>query len=291
MLDSDPARIVYVNGAFVPAVEAMVSVFDRGFLFGDGVYEVAAVLDGKLVDNAAHLARLERSLDALDLPRPATNDEILAIEREIVARNGLEEGLVYLQVTRGVAERSFDWPDPGAAAPTLAMFSQKKAITESPAAARGLRVGLVDDLRWRRRDIKTVNLLPASWAKEQARRAGFDDAWMVEDGFVTEGSSNNAFIVGADGVLRTRHLGHEILHGITRRVTLKLAHERGLEIEERPFTPDEARAAREAFSTSATGFVMPVVAIDGATLGDGAPGEITRALRAAYIEEARRTAV
>lgn len=282
-------RTVYVNGDYLPEADAKISVFDRGFLFGDGVYEVSSVLDGKLIDNTAHLVRLERSLNELSIPRPASDDEITAIQKKLIADNGLEEGAVYLQVTRGADERSFDWPKEPK--PSLVMFTQAKPIRQNPKAAVGMAVALVPDLRWKRRDIKTVNLLPASWAKMQAAEKGADDAWMVEADDtgaekVTEGSSNNAFIVTKDGVLVTRHLGDEILHGITRRAVLRLAEEMQVTIEERAFTPDEARAAGEAFVTSATTFVMPVVKIDGAVIGDGTPGRIATRLRELYIADA-----
>ncbi|MEL6980331.1 MAG: D-amino-acid transaminase [Pseudomonadota bacterium] len=285
----DPARIVFVNGAYLPATEAKISVFDRGFLFGDGVYEVSSVVGGKLIDNAAHMARLSRSLNALSIPAPMTDAQILAMQRELIARNELTEGVVYMQVTRGAAERSFDWPE--WSEPSIIAFTQVKAIIDNPKAETGIAVALTPDLRWKRRDIKTVNLLPASWSKMQAQWAGAEDAWMVEadeDGVerVTEGSSNNAFIVTAEGVIVTRSLGDEILHGITRKVVLALAEKSQMRIEERAFTPAEAKAAQEAFVTSASGFVMPVVSIDGETLGDGAPGPIAKRLRQLYIAQA-----
>ena len=278
-------RIVYVNGQFVPEAEAQVSVFDRGFLFGDGVYEVSAVLDGGLVDNAGHLARLERSLGELGMKSPASSEEIVGAQKELIARNDLDEGIVYLQITRGPADRDFAWP--AEPKPTLVMFTQKKALVDNPLAAKGIRVITVPELRWQRRDVKTVGLLAASMAKQAALDADADDAWMVEDGFVTEGSSNNAYIVTGDGAVVTRHLGNEILHGITRSVVLKLARERQIAIEERPFTVEEAKSAAEAFITSASTFVLPVVGIDGETVGDGTPGPITRRLREIYIESAR----
>ncbi|MEO1293095.1 MAG: D-amino-acid transaminase [Pseudomonadota bacterium] len=281
-------RTVYVNGEYLPEDAAKISIFDRGFLFGDGVYEVSSVLDGRLIDNAAHLIRLQRSLDALSLPRPASDEEIVAIQNELIDRNQLSEGVVYLQVTRGAADRDFNWPEEPR--PSLVLFTQQKAIRQNPAAAEGIAVATVPDLRWKRRDIKTVNLLPASWAKEQARAAGAQDAWMVEDGHVTEGSSNNTFIVTSDGTLVTRQLSTDILHGITRHAVMKLAAEIQLRIEERPFTPEEAKAAREAFATSASSFVMPVVEIDGQTIGDGTPGPIAQRLRTLYIETALEAA-
>lgn len=279
------SRIVYVNGRFVPESEAHVSIFDRGFLFGDGVYEVSSVLDRGLVDNSAHLARLERSLGELGMALPATPDEIVRAQKELIARNDLDEGTIYLQITRGPADRDFAYP--AEPKPTLVMFTQKKSILDNPLAARGITVITVPDLRWRRRDIKTVGLLAASMAKQAALDAGADDAWMVEDGVVTEGSSNNAYIVTGDGVVVTRHLGSEILHGITRAAVLRLSREHQIAVEERAFTVDEAKSAAEAFITSASSFVIPVTGIDGETIGDGRPGAITTRLREIYIESAR----
>jgi D-alanine transaminase len=278
------SRTVYVNGEFVPEEDAKVSVFDRAFLFADGVYEVSSVLNGKLIDNAAHLARLERSLTQLKMPAPATGDEIEAIQKELIARNKLTEGTVYLQVTRGSADRDFNFPvDPK---PTLVMFTQDKPVIKNPKAARGIRVITVPDLRWRRRDIKTVGLLAASMAKQAASDAGADDAWMVEDGFVTEGTSNNAYIVTADGNIVTRQLSNDILHGITRAAVLELCKREGISVEERSFTVDEAKSAREAFMTSASSFVWPVVQIDEQIIGNGGPGTVATQLRELYIEQA-----
>ena len=282
------SRIVYVNGQFVPETEAHVSVFDRGFLFGDGVYEVSAVLDRGLVDNAAHLARLERSLGELGMDSPATPEEIVRAQNELIARNDLDEGIVYLQITRGPADRDFAWP--AEPKPTLVMFTQEKSLVDNPLAARGIKVITVPELRWQRRDVKTVGLLAASMAKQAALDAGADDAWMVEDGFVTEGSSNNAYIVTDGGVVVTRHLGNEILHGITRAVVLRLSREHQIAVEERSFTVEEAKSAAEAFMTSASTFVIPVVDIDGETIGAGVPGPITRRLREIYVDSARASA-
>ena len=281
------SRIVYVNGRFVPESEAQVSVFDRGFLFGDGVYEVSSVLGRGLVDNAAHLARLERSLGALGMASPATPEEIVRAQKELIARNDLDEGIVYLQITRGPADRDFAYP--AEPRPTLVMFTQEKPLVDNPLAARGITVVTVPDLRWKRRDVKTVGLLAASMAKQAALDAGADDAWMVEDGCVTEGSSNNAYIVTGGGVV-TRHLGNEILHGITRAAVLRLSREHQIAVEERAFTVEEAKSAAEAFITSASAFVIPVIGIDGETIGEGRPGPITRRLREIYIESARASA-
>ena len=278
------SRVVYVNGAFVPEEQACVSVFDRGFLFADAVYEVTSVLGGRLVDSAAHLARLQRSLEQLSIPAPAAPAEIERLQHELVARNALQEGMVYLQVTRGVADRDFAFPRD--ASPGMVMFTRRLKLVEHPHLAAGIRVVSLPDIRWKRRDIKTVALLAQSMAKQQALDAGAHDAWMVEDGFVTEGSSSNAWIVTREGVIVTRHLGNEILHGITRATVMRLAQAEGLRVEQRPFTLDEAHAAVEAFITSATTFVMPVVAIDGRPVGDGRPGPLALRLRLLYLQMA-----
>lgn len=281
------SRIVYVNGSYVPEEEASVSVFDRGFLFADAVYEVTAVLDGRLVDFDGHMARLKRSLAELDLKMTVGRDELLEIQRTLVSRNSLREGGIYLQITRGVADRSFLFPEN--AVQGLVLFSQEKELSRQ---GPGLRVIAVDDIRWGRRDIKTVQLLASSMARMTAARAGKDDAWLVDrDGLVTEGTSNNAYIVTRDGTIVTRHLSSDILHGITRGAVLRLAREKGLRIEERPFTIAEAQGAQEAFSTSATTFVLPVVEIDGATIADGIPGPLAERLFALYLEESRRSAL
>lgn len=278
-------RIVYVNGAFLPEEDAKISVFDRGFLFADGVYEVSAILNGKMVDNEAHLARLKRSLGELAITHPIPLAEVGEVQKEVIRRNEVHEGLIYLQVTRGAADR--DFPYPSDATPSLVMFTQERNIVENPTAARGISVITLPDIRWGRRDIKTVGLLPAAMAKQAALNAGAGDAWMVEDGVVTEGSSNNAYIVTFDGTIVTRALSNKILHGITRRAVLALAEREGLMVEERSFTPEEAYEAAEAFSTSASAFVMPIVKVDEHILSNGAPGPVTRKLRELYIEMAR----
>lgn len=283
------SNIVYVNGAFVPEEEAKVSVFDRGFLFADGVYEVTSVLNGKLVDFDGHAKRLERSLTELDMPSPVTMDELLEIHRELIDRNGLEEGGVYLQITRGAAPRDFAYPaDPK---PTLVLFALEINISGSPKAETGLKVVSIPDERWGRRDIKTVQLLYPSMGKMAAKAQGADDAWLVEDGAVTEGTSNNAYIVTKDGKIVTRQLSHAILHGITRAAVLRMAEEAQMIVEERAFTIEEAQNAAEAFITSATTFVTPVVEIDGVTLGDGTPGPIAKRLREIYMDEAHAKAI
>ncbi len=285
------SRIVYVNGEYLPEGEAKVSVFDRGFLFADGVYEVTSVLDGRLIDFEGHARRLERSLSELDMAAPVTMDELLEIHRELLRRNELVEGMVYLQVTRGaVADRDFAFPDPEAVPSSLVLFSQAKSLVANPAAKAGIKVISIDDQRWTRRDIKTVQLLYPSLGKMMAKAAGADDAWMVEDGQVTEGTSNNAYIV-KDGRIITRQLGHEILHGITRAAVLRFAREAQMQFEERAFTIDEAQSADEAFITSASTFVLPVVNIDGVALGGGRPGRVATRLREIYIDESRKAAI
>jgi D-alanine transaminase len=283
--------IAYVNGSFVPLREAKVSILDRGFLFADGIYEVAAVLDGKLVDNASHLARLERSLGEISLALPETPARIQAIQKELVARNDLVDGMVYLEVTRGADKgRDFAFPK-GEVSPTLVMFVTVKDIVNAPSAKTGIGVITVPDLRWARRDIKSVALLAQVLAKQAAAVAGAGEAWMIEDGKVTEGGSSSAFILTRDDVLVTRQNGSEILPGCTRKAVVKLAEERQLRVEERAFTIEEALAAKEAFITSATLFVQPVISIDGHKVADGKPGPMTSRLREIYIDFARVTAV
>ena len=279
------SRIVYVNGDFLPEADAKISVFDRGWLFADGVYEVIAVIDGQLIDNAAHLRRLRASLDALNLTAPCSQTELLGIQQQILRRNRLELGLLYLQITRGAADRDFAFPTQ--ATPSLVMFTQRKDLIHNPLAQRGIRILGVPDIRWRRRDIKTTGLLAAAMAKQTALEAGADDAWLIEDGLVTEGSAANAYIVTQDRRLVTRSLGPEILAGVTRQAVLQLAAEHQLSIEQRPFSLTEAQTAREAFNTAATSLVLPVVAINGTPIGDGQPGPMTRRLRALYIESVR----
>ena len=277
------SRIVYVNGEFVAEENAVISVFDRGFLFADAVYEVSSVLAGKLIDNDAHIKRLHRSLSELKMASPISDDEIVRVQNELIERNNLVEGMVYSQVTRGSADR--DFPFPANAKPSIVMFSQSKDITNAPQAQKGISVITVADIRWKRRDIKTVGLLAQVLAKQAAVDAGVADAWMIEDGYVTEGSSNNAFIVDSQGKLITRHLGNEILHGITRASVLEVVEKENIVFEERAFTLDEAMNAREAFITSASTFVWPVVNIDGTSIGDGKPGSLAPRLREIYIRK------
>jgi D-alanine transaminase len=280
--------IAYVNGDFVPLSEAKVSVLDRGFLFADGIYEVSAVLDGKLVDNDSHLARLERSVGEIKLPLPETIARIKEIQRELITRNELRDGLVYIQVTRG-ADVGRDFAFPKGVKPTLMMFTSVKDIVNAAAAKTGIGVITVPDIRWERRDIKSVALLAQVLAKQAAAEAGAGEAWMIEDGKVTEGGSSSAFILTKDDVLVTRENSSSILPGCTRKAVVKLAEERQLRIEERAFTIEEALKAKEAFITSASSFVQPVVKIDGKTIADGKPGPMAQRLREIYIDFARAT--
>jgi D-alanine transaminase len=283
-------QIAYVNGSFVPLAEAKISILDRGFLFADGIYEVAAVLDGRLVDNASHLARLKRSVGEISLALPKTLDRIQEIQKELVARNDLVNGMVYLEVTRG-ADNGRDFAFPKGISPTLIMFTTVKDIVNAPSAKTGIGVITVPDLRWTRRDIKSVALLAQVLAKQAAAEAGAGEAWMIEDGKVTEGGSSSAFILTQDDVLVTRQNSSEILPGCTGKAVVALAQERQLRVEERPFTVEEALAAKEAFITSATLFVQPVISIDGKTVAGGKPGPMTTRLREIYIDFARATAV
>lgn len=282
------ARSIFLNGTFVAADEARVSVMDRGFLFADGIYEVSAVLEGGLVDNAGHLARLDRSLSAINIANPYDAAQWARFQGELVGRNGLEEGVVYLQVTRGVAEREFHYA--ASLAPTTVMFTQAKRISQSLLAASGARVITVPDLRWRRRDIKSVGLLAQVMAKRDAAEAGVDEAFMVEDGRITEGASSTAFIITAAGVIVTRPLSTAVLAGITRQAVLRLAREHGLALEERAFSAEEAGRAAEVFFTSASNVVVPVVELDGKPIGSGRPGPLSIRLRELYLGLARADA-
>ncbi|MEZ8015932.1 MAG: D-amino-acid transaminase [Ascidiaceihabitans sp.] len=285
-------RTVYLNGEYLPENEAKVSIFDRGFLMADGVYEVTSVLDGKLVDFDGHAVRLERSLTELGMKNPISKENLLAVHRELVSLNGVLEGGVYLQITRGApADRDFVFPDPETTPCTVVLFTQSKpGVTESAASKNGIKVISIPDERWGRRDIKTVQLLYPSMGKMMAKAAGCDDAWLVEDGQVTEGTSNNAYIVKGSKII-TRALSNEILHGITRAAVLRFAKEAQMEVEERNFTIEEAQTADEAFITSATMFVNGVVEIDGAMIGDGTPGNVSKRLREIYLDESMKKAI
>ena len=285
-------RTVYLNGEYLPENEAKVSIFDRGFLMADGVYEVTSVLDGKLVDFDGHAVRLDRSLCELGMKNPISKKDLLAVHRELVSLNNVVEGGVYLQITRGApADRDFAFPDPETTPCTVVLFTQSKpGVTTSAASKSGIKVISIADERWGRRDIKTVQLLYPSMGKMMAKAAGCDDAWMVEDGHVTEGTSNNAYIVKGNTII-TRGLSNDILHGITRAAVLRFAKEAQMEVEERPYTIEEAQDADEAFITSATMFVTGVVEIDGVPVGDGKPGQVSLRLREIYLEESLKKAI
>jgi len=280
------SRIVYVNGEFVAEEDAKISIFDRAFQFADSVYEVTAVLDGALVDFDNHMVRLTRSLGEMEIAAPLDEAALRAMHGELIARNQLREGLIYMQVSRGSADRDFAYPK--GIQPTLIAFSQEKNLTASPYAETGVKVVTLPDIRWKRRDIKSTSLLAQAMAKEAAKRQGAFEAWMVEDGFVTEGTSSTSFIVLADRTVVTRPLSTAILAGVTRRAVLKLAETDGIKIDERNFSVEEALGASEAFLTSASTFVLSVVEIDGVKIGDGKPGPIARQFREHYLTEARK---
>jgi D-alanine transaminase len=277
-------RTAWFDGGFQPLADVKLSPMDRGFLFADGIYEVTAVLDGKLVDSASHLARLERSAAALEIALPLTTAEIEAVELELIARNGLDRGTIYIQLTRGAAERDFV-AEPER--PTLLLFTQAGDMLANPAVKTGASVVTMPDIRWGRRDIKSVMLLAQVLAKRAAKAAGAQEAWLIQDGYVTEGASSTALIVTMDGTLVTRPNSTTILPGCTRAAVLALAERDGVVLEERAFTIEEALAAREAMLTSASTFVLPIVRIDGQPVGDGRPGPIALRLRELYLEMAR----
>ena len=285
-------RTVYVNGQYLPEDQATVSIFDRGFLMADGVYEVTSVLDGKLIDYAGHAVRLERSLSGLDMSNPISAEDLAEVFRELVRLNGIDQGMIYLQITRGnPGDRSFVFPDASLPCTIVAFTQDVPNLADAPAARTGFKVISIPDLRWGRVDIKTTQLLYPSMAKMMAKKAGCDDSWFVaDDGGVTEGTSNNAYIVKGNKII-TRALSTDILHGITRASVLRFAAEAQFEIEERPFSVAEAQAADEAFSTAASIFVMPVVEIDGKPVGTGVPGPVAKRLRELYLDEMRRTAI
>jgi D-alanine transaminase len=281
--------IAYLNGTYLPLEEVRISPLDRGFLFADGIYEVTAVIDGGLVDSASHLARLERSTAAIGIPLPIPTADIEAAQKELVARSGLPEGLVYLQITRG-ADASRDFLPSPDIQPTLFMFMQDKAVVDLPGVKAGVAVATMPDLRWARRDIKSVGLLAQAMAKQAAKDAGAQEAWMIEDGFVTEGASSTAFIVTDEGII-TRPYSQAVLPGCTGAALTALAQESGIAVIRRPFTLAEALAAKEAFMTSASTLCLSIVRIDGQPVGDGTPGPVAMRMRDLYVAHARATAV
>jgi len=285
-------RIAYVNGRFVPQGEAVVHIEDRGYQFGDAIYEVWALFDGRLGDAEGHFARLERSLSELSIAMPMTRAALTLVLRETVRRNRIREGLLYLQVSRGVARRDHAFPNPPVRPSVVMTVSATDRAAAEARAAKGVSVVTTPETRWGRCDIKTVNLLPNALAKQKAREAGAAEAWFVDElGFVTEGASSNAWIVDADGRLRTRDTNANILRGVTRHSLLEVIRREGLQVDERPFTPADALAAREAFITGAGTLVLPVIAVDGRPVGEGKPGPVAARLRRLYIEQAKAAAV
>jgi len=277
-------RQVYINGEFKKEDEAKVSVFDRGLLFSDSLYEVTTVINGKLIDFNNHMKRLDRSMTELKFKKLLNHEDILAFHRKLIELNNLKEGMIYLQVTRGVADRSFDMPK-NEIKPTVLAFTQEKIIIDSESAKNGIKVMTLDDMRWKRCDIKTTQLLYASMAKTEATEKGFDDAWMIRQGYITEGSSSNAWIIKGK-IIMTRHSDNLILSGITRDAIFKCAKDLGYEVVTKNISLSDAQSANEAFITSATACVMPVVKINTNQIGDGKPGKFVTALRAEYIKQA-----
>ena len=280
-------RFAYVNGRYVPYSAAQVHVEDRGYQFSDGVYEVCEVRNGGLVDERRHLDRLERSLSELRIALPVARSALGVVLRETVRRNRVRDGLIYLQVTRGVAHRDHGFPPPGTRPSLVVTARPLDRAKQNALAESGIAVITVPDDRWSRVDIKSISLLPNVLARQAARDAGAREAWLVDaQGFVSEGASTNAWIVTQSGRIVTRPAEFGILRGITRTVVLDVAAKQGLVVEERPFTVAEAHIAREAFATAATQLVMPVVSIDGKPIGDGKPGPVARGLRTRFHETA-----
>ena len=281
-------NIAYVIGQYVPIEDAKVSIMDRGLMFADGVYEVAAIINGKLIDNYEHLKRLERSLNSIKLFSPIPISNIPSVEKELLAKNDINEGTLYLHITRGESDREFAFPD--IVKPSLVMFVQSKNLIHLEPDDLAATVITVPDVRWKRRDIKSIALIAQVLAKQIAKEEGADEVWMVEDGCITEGGSSNAFIIKDDKLI-TRNSNNLILSGITRMAIMTLAKDFGISIEERSFTLDEAYNATEAFFTSASAFIMPVIRIDDKLISGGKPGPISLKLRELYINFAIETAV
>ena len=277
------SRVAYVNGRYVPHGEAAVHIEDRGYQFADGIYEVSAIQGGRIIDEEAHYERLERSLGELQIPAPMGRPALRLISREMIRRNGIRDGLIYMQITRGVARRDHPFPKPGTP-PSVVMTAKRVKPQSAEMVAKGVAAITIQDIRWARCDIKSVSLLPNVLGKQQAREAGAYEAWMVDrDGMVTEGTSTNAWIVTQSGEVVTRSLSNAILGGITRASLKRLAETAQIKIVERSFSLEEARAAKEAFLTSTTGYVLPIVSLDGEPVGDGTPGPTTARLRELYM--------
>lgn len=286
------SRVAYVNGSYQPHGQAVIHVEDRGFQFADGVYEVWSVFDGRLADFDGHMTRLHRSLNELRIDIPMSVGSLTQVLKETVRRNRVRNGIVYLQVTRGTARRNHPFPSPDTPPSVIVTSRSISAAKAEALAAKGVAVVTQPDIRWGRCDIKTVGLLANVLAKQAARERGAYEAWMVDEmGLVTEGSSTNAWIVDKHGKLRTRDTQANILKGITRTAIMDLVASEGLDLDERPFSVDEAKEAKEAFFTAAGAFVMPAVSIDGVKIGDGKPGPITTKLRTLYLDRAKRDAI
>ena len=279
------SRKVFINGDYLDENEAKISIFDRGVLFADSVYEVTAFIENKLIDFKAHLERLERSLKEINIEYNLDYDRFLEIHKNLIRFNNLEnnEGLIYFQISRGNIDRDFLIKDQKIK-PNVFSFTQKKSLTNDPKIEKGLHIISLEDLRWKRRDIKTTQLLYPSIAKTKAIRMGADDAWLLdENGEVTEGTSNNAYIISNDTVI-TRQLSNDILHGITRRTILQVSNDLKLKVEERPFDIEEAKNSQEAFITSASTLIAPVIKINDKIIGNGTMGPITQILRETYVK-------
>ena len=281
------SSIVFLNGDFCKEEDAKVSIFDRGYLFGDGIYEVVPVINGKVIDKEPFFERFDGSLSKIGLVAPFGKAEIMSILDTLIAKNDLVEGGIYMQVTRGVAPREFYFPEN---TPTTFMaFTFKKEVINHPLAEKGVKVVSCADIRWKRRDIKSISLLGQVLAKEEVHQKGAFEGWMIEDGFVTEGTSSAAFIV-KDNVIITRPLSHAILPSIRRKILMELTHTHGIKVEERLFSIEEALNADEAFMASATVFLLPIIEIDGKPIGSGKPGPMVKQLRALYVEAALKEA-
>ena len=274
-------RIVYANGSFVREDLANISIFDRGFLFADSIYEVTGVIDSKLVDNDKHLNRLRNSLKFMNIDLTITNNEIESIQKELIEKNDLDNGIIYLQISRGSEDRDFLYSEN--IEPTMVMFTQRKNFFKDIKALKGIRVITQEDNRWKYKDIKTTSLLGSVLAKNQAKRKGADDSWYTKDGFVTEGAASNAFIVNKEKVIKTHPLSSDILPGTTRSTVFEIAKLLDLTVKEEPFSVDEAIDSKEAFITGAGTLVVPVIKINQSVIGDGQPGEITNAIREKYL--------
>ena len=281
------SKQVYVNGKYFDKNDAVVSVFDRGFLFADSVYEVTAVINGFLVDWNAHFSRLKNSLKEINLNFNIQEKDIFSIQKNLIEKNKIKEGLVYIQVTRGIGERDFNFSETQFK-PTIVIFTQEKKILNTDRAKEGIKIITLEEKRWKRRDIKTTQLLASSMAKSEASKMGKDDCWFIENGFITEGSSSNAFIINDNNEVITRELSHNLLGGITRSSLLHFCKKNNMKFRESKFTEFEAKNANEAFITSATNFVVPVIEIDGDKVGKGVVGSHVKKFQKLYLNEIQK---